>query len=354
VSKVGTFLIVAPGLWHAPDLARGLQQLGHRVRIVGMSQDRPTTRLLTRATLRVAGRWPLTAPAITAPLGMTARLNVRSSPDAVFAWSSFALASEVRRQAPVVVVRGSTHIRTQRHLLAAAPPRSRPSPMTVRLEEVEYRNADAVTVPTQQIADDPHWKRQHVCPIVTPYGFPGISSYGHPERHTTARDGLRLVFGGAVSYRKGLDRLSSALRVRPPSVSSFELFGNLSEGIDSRSLPEWWTLRGHAPRAEWQDALNQAHLLVLPSREEGMARVGQEAMACGVPVIATPESGLGLWLGEGGGIEMPHQDWVPSLSTVLARVQAEWTHFSSRAAATAESWTWRDHASLLLAQIGFA
>ena len=85
-----------------------------------------------------------------------------------------------------------------------------------------------------------------------------------------------------------------------------------------------------------------------------MARVGQEAMAMGVPVIATPESGLGDWLERGGGGVLPYERWPSLLDLLLTRIQAEWQDFSSSALRIASSWTWRDHAELLLAQTGFA
>ena len=85
-----------------------------------------------------------------------------------------------------------------------------------------------------------------------------------------------------------------------------------------------------------------------------MARVGQEAMAMGVPVIATPESGLGMWLEKGGGLVLPHENWSSSLDSLITNMRDSWLDFSTRAFETAKAWTWRDHAKLLLTQIGFS
>ena len=311
---MGSFVVFAPRLWHGPDLALGLSQLGHQVRVVGLSPKQSASQKPLRVALHMAGRLPSIAAPITAALGISARLVSSDSVDGLFAWSSYALASEIARRTPVVVVRGSTHIRTQRDLLAKAPRSSRPSLFTQHLEELEYRLGDAVTVPTQQIADDPQWARQGVQPVVAPYGFPSIPGVQSTERALTVRGGLRVLFGGAAGYRKGLDRLAAALPTRPPSIASFELFGDASER-DLPLVPTWWTVRGHQPRSVWLDALSRAHVLLLPSREEGMARVGQEAMAMGVPVIATPESGLGIWLRRGGGAILPHEQWSGSLDS---------------------------------------
>ncbi len=296
------------------------------MRVVGLPSDRRAPQTPLRIALHLSGRFPSIAAPITATLGVTARLATNDSVDALFAWSSYALASEIARRTRVVVVRGSTHIRTQRALLADAPRSGRPSRLTQRLEEAEYRLGDAVTVPTQEIADDPQWARQRVTPAVTPYGFPSTADASSTARTATARDGLRVVFGGAAGYRKGVDRLASALRTRPSSVASFELFGDATDE-DPNSFPAWWTIRGHQPRSTWLEALGQAHVLLLPSREEGMARVGQEAMAMGVPVIATPESGLGMWLEKGGGLVLPHENWSSSLDSLITNMRDSWLGF---------------------------
>jgi glycosyltransferase involved in cell wall biosynthesis len=44
-------------------------------------------------------------------------------------------------------------------------------------------------------------------------------------------------------------------------------------------------------RLRLAETYSQGSVLVLPSVEEGLARVQAQAMACGVPVIATPNTG---------------------------------------------------------------
>ena len=48
---------------------------------------------------------------------------------------------------------------------------------------------------------------------------------------------------------------------------------------------------GPVNRNEVKHYLSTAHALVLPSIEEGLALVQAQAMACGCPVIATPNTG---------------------------------------------------------------
>ena len=51
------------------------------------------------------------------------------------------------------------------------------------------------------------------------------------------------------------------------------------------------TYLGQVPRSQIQEEFCRADLFVLPTLAEGMALVHLEAMACGVPVITTPNCG---------------------------------------------------------------
>jgi glycosyltransferase involved in cell wall biosynthesis len=342
---VSRISIIAPGIWHADEVAYALVDLGHAVEIVGAARRHRVVKPILRGVRAFAGKVPAFAAPIHMSIGAAARLVDTRQTDLAICWSSFALASLIQRDIPVVVVRGSTHIGTQRERLDGGPRWRRPSLQMVALEEAEYRKATSVTVPTEQIAADPRWLAQGVRPNVAPYGFPERRDWAGAD----ASRGIRLIFGGEISYRKGMDRLAVWLGSHPHNVERFDLFGNVSRGIDGDRLPAWWNICGNVARSRWLDALRSAHILLLPSREEGMARVGQEAMACGVPVIATPEAGLSRWLQSGGGVELPAGAWEASLEAVLADIQANWDSYSTKAYEVASSWTWKDHASLLLA-----
>jgi len=48
---------------------------------------------------------------------------------------------------------------------------------------------------------------------------------------------------------------------------------------------------GPTPRSELYEYYNQGSVFVLPSIEEGLALVQAQAMACGLPIIATTNTG---------------------------------------------------------------
>ena len=342
-------VIIAPALWHAPDVAAGLRALGQEVEIVGAAQRHPLAAFPLKAIRGLSVRISSVQPVINFGLGALATALADCNA-VILAWSSFALAAELQQANRVIVVRGSHHVRRQSEMLADDPLARQPSKGIVKLEEREYRRALVVTVPTAAIAQDAYWTAGGARPpIVTPYGFPQVPA--RSQRGSEHRPS-RLIFGGFLDYRKGIDRLASALESRPSHVSRFDLFGPVPRRTGG--LPNWWSIHGLVTRSAWLEALTSAGILLLPSREEGMARVGQEALAHGVPVIATPEAGLTQWLQQGAGVELRAADWEDGLSHALAVVNDQWTSFSSAALAVARSWTWRHHAELLLNQINEA
>jgi glycosyltransferase involved in cell wall biosynthesis len=82
-------------------------------------------------------------------------------------------------------------------------------------------------------------------------------------------------------------------------------------------------------RAEMRDLYSQASVLVLPSVEEGLALVMGQAMACGVPVIATTNTGAGDLITDGrDGFIVPVRDPV----AIQERLEYLASHPDARAA----------------------
>jgi glycosyltransferase involved in cell wall biosynthesis len=337
--------IVVGGTWHAPSLAAALRELGHRTEVVSVAQGYDGRRRATvlRQMLRVGSLSRCSAPVANAIFGVSAVARVREA-ELIVCWSSFALAAlRLLPDIPSIVVRGNSHVRTQRSLLAGFG--CGPSRLTVALEEAEYDAADLVTVPTEAIAQDPRWGIHRSAVVAVPYGFPGIEVH---RRRGLQHRRLRVLFAGEAGLRKGIDLLASAL-ARDVHEIDVTIAGRPT--VASRELPNWWRLEGWVAPARVHELMRCHDCLVLPSREEGMARAGQEAMACGLPVVATPESGLGLWINRGAGVLLP-SDPQPSAILQAFNVVREHTEALSQAALeVASSWSWRDHAEQLLGAI---
>jgi starch synthase len=195
--------------------------------------------------------------------------------------------------------RASTHIRTQQRLLedeharwgATAPYFSREG---MERAEAEYERADAIVVPSEFVRRS---FMEHGFPEAKiakcPFGVDLAQFRPHPGNERSERR-LRVVFVGTASLRKGIGYLLEAMR---PLASAGRVETWLIGARHRDALP---ILARHAgefeafgpfPRAELSTWLSRCDVLVLPSVEEGLAVVMAQAMACGLPVIATPNTG---------------------------------------------------------------
>ena len=193
--------------------------------------------------------------------------------------------------------RGSSHIRYQDGVLRDEHVRWKlpyigVDPRTIRKEEAEYEGADLITVPSGFAERSflemgvPREKLRRI-----PYGsrLERFQPHGGP----TAGQ-FDVLFVGQISLRKGLPYLLEAFsRLAHPS-KRLRIVGSVDPAVEPL-LARWPTrdveFLGMVPNARLAALYSSSHVLVLPSVEEGLAMVMAEAMACGCPVIATPQTG---------------------------------------------------------------
>ena len=192
--------------------------------------------------------------------------------------------------------RGCSHILSQREILLeeykiwhVPPPQFAPD----RIERcvAEYEEAHAVTVPSQFARRT--FLEQGIAPeriFVTPYGV-DMSEF----RPGVKEDQIfRIIYVGQITVRKGIGYLLQAIQ---PLVRSQRCELWLVGEIDDRMRPmldqykDVFVYKGVSPRRELWRLYSQASVLVLASVEEGLALVQAQAMACGLPVIATTNTG---------------------------------------------------------------
>jgi glycosyltransferase involved in cell wall biosynthesis len=107
---------------------------------------------------------------------------------------------------------------------------------------------------------------------------------------------LTVISTGSLSLRKGTPYMLEAFRMihrRHPSARFLlsDLVTDTARSIlaQYQDLPiNWAPALGHPQLAE---RLRSADVFVLPSLEEGLVRTALEAMACGLPVVVTPNTG---------------------------------------------------------------
>ncbi len=158
--------------------------------------------------------------------------------------------------------------------------------------------------------------------------------------------GRRLVlFLGRVHYKKGLDVLCRAWAATPRAphdhlVIAGPDFEGTQANLEIGSDVTFTGLLG--PELRWS-ALAAAHVFVLPSYSEGLSMAVLEALAAGVPVIASPACNLPEIRERGCGwvVEPAVQPVARALAEALEITPAERAHLGSNGSAlAAESFSW--------------
>ncbi len=126
---------------------------------------------------------------------------------------------------------------------------------------------------------------------VVPYGV-DLERFSRTNQKKSSRGKLRVLFMGQVGLRKGVPYLLEALNLLGTYQIEVKMAGKVS--ISRNQIAPYThivSLLGEVPRVEIGNLYSWADILVLPSLCEGSATVTYEAMASGVPVIATPNTG---------------------------------------------------------------
>lgn len=113
-------------------------------------------------------------------------------------------------------------------------------------------------------------------------------------------DLIRFVFLGRIGKRKGtFDLIQAFANLAPELKSRCELTlagdGEIEEAIEliqALNLKRYIKLPGWLTSAECNQLLQQSHVFMLPSYNEGLPMAMLEAMAWGLPVISTPVGGV--------------------------------------------------------------
>lgn len=128
---------------------------------------------------------------------------------------------------------------------------------------------------------------------MVPYGV-DVSMFSPKVTQNTAKP-LQLLYVGGVMRRKGLHHLLKI--VSKYSINDVRLY--IAGGFDANydlykeySKYENIEFLGFVTRDKLADLFKQAHWFVLPSLCEGLALVGLEAMASGLPIICSTNTGV--------------------------------------------------------------
>lgn len=203
-----------------------------------------------------------------------------------------------RAGAITVVEHGSSHIVYQNNILKEeyekygikTTPFQLPHPKVIEKELKEYEEADYIAIPS--FFSKETFVQQGISKskiIHVPYGV-DLSLFRQIQKTDTV---FRVIFGGGLCLRKGTHYLLQAFSELKLKNAELLLVGTITEEIKPflKKYEGEFKHITYRPIDELYKTYSQGSVFVMPSIEEGLAMVQPQAMACGLPIIATTNTG---------------------------------------------------------------
>jgi glycosyltransferase involved in cell wall biosynthesis len=330
--------ISVPGRFHGFDLARELQKQGalqclvtsypsSKAVLFGIDKKYIKSILIKEIVFRgwqkLSGKYPNWFW-INELFDKLAAHRLPMDSDIYVLWAGFALHSirRIRKKNPkakIIVERGSTHIQFQHDMLVYAyskKPMLRPvlpTPQVIQKEIAEYDAADYIAIPTtfvEKTFTEKGVRKEKL--FINPYGV-DLSLFKQAGTMFSHKGKINLLFVGLFSIQKGADiyikvinKFASNERVQFSFVGGMEngLLEELSPFISSGKV----TYQPTVPQERLPEFYSQADIFLFPSYQEGMAMVLLQAMASGLGILASENSGAGMLIRNGeNGFMITHE-----------------------------------------------
>jgi glycosyltransferase involved in cell wall biosynthesis len=296
--------ILSPGRFHVCDLVRELHQCGWDVKFYSFVPAHRTTKFgLPKSCSKslIGILFPFVAlTRVFFPKAKWCKILLRFIQDYITAMYMrkcdvliamsgcfvYSLKIAKKHGSVVVLERGSKHILEQKKILEAIPSLQKKKPVLdidVKREMHGYEIADHISIPSQHVKESfllHNYSEEKL--FVNPYGV-NLQNFHSIQEVSRKYD---VIMVGAWSYQKGCDLIIEACRqlkvcflhvggivdVEFPNDNNFSHINS----VDELQLIQYY---------------NQAKIFVLPSRQEGLALVQVQALACGLPVVCSKDTG---------------------------------------------------------------
>lgn len=193
---------------------------------------------------------------------------------------------KAKRQGAIVIIeRGSKHIIEQKAILDAIKKHSA-SPVTdfnYKRELESYQIADYISIATQHVARSFYKHNYNMDKLfINPYGV-NLSMFKQIPNIEKKYD---VIMVGGWSLQKGCDLIIEALK---NTELQFLHVGGIVD-LEFPSL-ENFTHVDPVDESKLVNYYNKAKISILPSRQEGLAMVQAQAIACNLPLVGSIDSG---------------------------------------------------------------
>jgi starch synthase len=224
----------------------------------------------------------------------------------------------------------------------------------LRMAAEEIRLADAVLAPSRYVRDAQIASGAAPERILNvPFGV-DLNRFAPGSR---AADGVfRVLFVGKLSQRKGIAQLLEAFRRLRLPHAQLEFVGDIVGA--GRWLPRYrdaFVWRRQVSHAVLAEIYRRADVFAFPSLHEGSALVSYEALASGLPVIATPNTGSVVRDGVEGFLVPPGEiEPLAERLLELYRNPERRMEMASAARRRAEEFSWTAYGERLAVAVGSA
>lgn len=188
---------------------------------------------------------------------------------------------------------------------------------------------------------------------VCPYGVDSEQFAYTPREDPVAGQPIRCIYVGGTKELKGISYLLEAFELLEPGVAQLTIVGSCTLPNDLRSKYDGLVdFVGMVPHDQVPALMSAHDLMIMPSLGEGFSLTILEAMACGLPVICTQNSGAVGIVNDGDeGHIVPIQDAEAIAKSVLwfSENRNAVPEMGAKARATAERYSW-EHYSLCVTE----
>ncbi len=313
--------IIVGGKFHAFDLAKELNKQKYLNSIVTsypkflvnkytIENDKINTIILKEVALKIINRFPILKKKIDSDYLLSNYFSKKAANlinylniDLIIGWSSFSREAFLKAKdykCIKILERGSTHIQFQKEILKKEYLELNlepiiPSENTIRKELEEYNLADYISVPSEFV------KKTFIMYgidekkiIKVPYGV-NLNEFNLDRPRQNEKKKFRIISVGTVSIRKGSHYLIKAFTELNLKNAELIFVGSIEHDF-KKLLKNFINLKNvkfikKQKQEDLKNYYNEADIFVQCSLEEGLAVVQAQAMACGLPVICTENTG---------------------------------------------------------------
>ena len=249
-----------------------------------------------------------------------ARQLKKSDANVFIGWSGMSLHSirAARKKEMITIVeRGSSHILFQNEILKEEYKKFGKefsiNQKVINKEIKEYEEADYISIPSKYVQKTFLDKKINSNKLF-------LNNYGTSFSQTnikllnTNKDKFTILYLGALTIQKGMIYLFEALQNLQIHPNKFEVhfIGTVAEELKSiveKYKKPNWIFFGQIQYSDLTNYITKTDVAIQPSLQEGLSMVIPQILSCGIPVIATTNTGGGDIITDGkNGYIIPIRD----------------------------------------------